>query len=223
MHAGETVEERLWQALATAALLHRVLSRKHPKRGRASKRLAELGHENLRAVIQCRVQTLEHGLRREVELIEKNPVAVLERREEGAVGPSELARRAAIRGQVGSEEVHHVRLLAEVDADQVMARSLRQRGYQAGLTHARRTLEEDRLRELHRSKNPRGVAAGGRGGELKAHRLGRRRRAAGDGERGDAEDAVAVDERAIAGGCGEVVTSGVSGSLDRRVRLSRGN
>ena len=54
-------------------------------------------------------------------------------------------------------------------------------------------------------------------------RIGRRRRAAGDGERRDAEDAVAVDERAIAGGCSEVVTSGVSGSLDRRVRLSRGN
>ena len=70
VHAGEPVQERFGQALAAASLLHRVLRGKHPKSRRAPKRLSELGHENLCAVIQRRVQTLEHGLRREVELVQ---------------------------------------------------------------------------------------------------------------------------------------------------------
>ena len=101
-----------------------------------------------------------------------------------------------------------------------MSRRLRQRGHQAGFSDTGGTLEEDRLRELHRPEKPRGVAAGGRGGQLKAQRLWRSRGAAGYGEWGDAEDAVAVDERAVAGYGGEVVAAGIRGSLDCGVCLS---
>mmetsp|Transcript_11006 Transcript_11006/g.45865 ORF Transcript_11006/g.45865 Transcript_11006/m.45865 type:complete len:367 (-) Transcript_11006:2977-4077(-) len=102
-----------------------------------------------------------------------------------------------------------------------MSRRLRQRGHQAGFSDTGGTLEEDRLRELHRPEKPRGAAAGGRGGQLKAHRLWRSRGAAGYGKGGDAEDAVAVDERAVAGCGGEVVAAGIRGSLDRGVCLGR--
>ena len=43
-HLREAVEERLWQPLAAAALLQRVLASKHAERGRALERGGELGH-----------------------------------------------------------------------------------------------------------------------------------------------------------------------------------
>lgn len=62
MHAREAVEEGLGQATAAAALLHRVLCRKDPERGRALEAGAQLRNEHLRPVIKERIQALQDAL-----------------------------------------------------------------------------------------------------------------------------------------------------------------
>ena len=62
MDACEAVEKRLGQAAAAAALLHRVLRRKHAEAGRAGERLGQLGDVHFSPVVQEGVQTLKNAL-----------------------------------------------------------------------------------------------------------------------------------------------------------------
>lgn len=87
-------------------------------------------------------RTFEHGLRGEVEFVEKDPVPRLEGLEEDSVAPCELASFAAVHGEVQAQQVHHVRLLAQVDADHLVARGSRQGSDQARLANTGRTLEQ---------------------------------------------------------------------------------
>ena len=121
VHPGEPVQERFRQAFPSAALLDGVLRGKHPERRGAPKRLPELRHEHLRPVVQRRVEALQHALRREVELVQQHPVPVLHRGQKRPVRPPKNARVAAVRGQIRAQKVHHVRLLAQVDANERVA------------------------------------------------------------------------------------------------------
>jgi hypothetical protein len=60
----EAVEKRLWESLSPTALLKWVLCRKDPKGWRAHESLAELGDENLCAVVQAAVEPFQDALRR---------------------------------------------------------------------------------------------------------------------------------------------------------------
>ena len=219
VHARESIEEGFRETLAPAALLHGVLRGEDAKRRRAPERLPELGHEHLRAVVERGVQTFQDGLRREVELVEQHPISVFERRQERTVRPSKLAGGAPVGGQIRAEKIHHVRLFAQVDAHEVVPRRLGERGHQTRLTDAGRTLEKDGFGKLHRAKKTSGVATRRRRREFETQRRTRDdgRAAAGNGEGGDAEETVAIDEFAVAAGGRGV--AGVGRRLDRRVCL----
>lgn len=62
VHAREAVEEGLGQAAPAAALLQRVLRGEDPEPGRAAEGAPQLWDEDLRAVVQHRVQALQHAL-----------------------------------------------------------------------------------------------------------------------------------------------------------------
>jgi hypothetical protein len=62
-------------------------------------------------VVEARVQALQHRLRGQVELVEKDPVPGLERRQERPVVPRKgRDGSAALRRQVGAEQVADFRL-----------------------------------------------------------------------------------------------------------------
>ena len=75
----EAVEKGLWQSFAAAALLERVLACKDAEALWAVKGGGELRDEDRRAVVEARVEPLEHRLRREVELVQDDPMARLVR------------------------------------------------------------------------------------------------------------------------------------------------
>ena len=56
----------------------------------------------------------------QVELIQQHPVALLDGLQQGPIAPGKVAG-CPVRGwQVGSQQVHHVRLVAQVDAHQLV-------------------------------------------------------------------------------------------------------
>ena len=74
---GEAVEEGLGQALAAAALRERVLAGEDlGARLVHAERAAELGDEDLRAVVEAGVEAFEHRLGGQVDLVQDDPVAL---------------------------------------------------------------------------------------------------------------------------------------------------
>jgi hypothetical protein len=52
----------------------------------------------------------------QIQLVQENPVAGLQGSQKGPIRPGKLSRQAALHGQVRTQQVHHVCLLAQVDA-----------------------------------------------------------------------------------------------------------
>lgn len=131
----------------------------------------ELGDVNCAAVIQNSVQALEDALLGEVHLVDEEPVPLFDRPEEGTVAPPErdvlgvallLAPLLVDLGVLAAEQIHHVGLLAEVDSRQRPSADLGQVLNQAGLSDARRALDEDWLVQLVGAKETVQVRPGGR-------------------------------------------------------------
>ena len=119
VHAREAVYERPRQPLAPAALLQRVLAGEDLEGRRTLEFLVDLGDVHRRAVVQAAVQALQHLLRRQVQLVQQDPRALLDPAQQHAVAPLELHRVALLvrrllarrHGQVRAQQVRHVRLL----------------------------------------------------------------------------------------------------------------
>ena len=95
---------------------------------------------------------------------------------------------------------------------------LGERGHETRLTHAGRTLEEDGFGKLHRAEKTSGVTTRRRRREFETQRRTSDdgRGAAGNGEGGNPEETVAIDEFGVAG---------IGRRLDRRVclQIARGD
>lgn len=118
----ESVEEGLWKALSATSLLRGVLAAKHTEGRRARELATEFRDVDSGSVIETGVETFEDRLRGQVELIKKDPVAFFEGTEEDTIVPLELTSFSAFNWKIGSEEIHHVCLLRQVDADDLVAR-----------------------------------------------------------------------------------------------------
>lgn len=68
----------------------------------------------LRAVCSRRAQTCE------IELVQEDPMAGLQGSQQGTISPGEACGAPAFFRHVGSQQVHHVRLLAQVYPHQLM-------------------------------------------------------------------------------------------------------
>lgn len=112
------------------------------------------------AVIEHRVEALEDGLGGQVQLVEEDPVAVDQRVQEGAVDPGEGARGRVRHWQVAAQQVHHVRLLGQVQARHPVPRTLAERHDQRRLADTRRPFQENGLAKLQGTKDARDVPAG---------------------------------------------------------------
>lgn len=74
---GEAIEERFGQTFATAALRERILTCEYFRaRLVDGERSAELGDEDLGAMIEAGVEALEHRLRCQVDLVKYNPMTL---------------------------------------------------------------------------------------------------------------------------------------------------
>ena len=116
----ESIEKRLGQALATAALHVRVLTREYFRLIRVDEKLfVELADEDLAAMVETRVEALQHGLRRQVYLVQDDPAALLEARQKWTVAPLEALRVGGhtCRRQISAKQLAQVRLLAQIDAN----------------------------------------------------------------------------------------------------------
>ena len=125
----------------------------------------QLGHVHLPPVVEERVESLQHGLRRQIELVQEHPVARPQRRQQRAVRPRKLARRAARRRQVGAQQVHHVGLFGEVDAHEGVAGCAREGGDKRGFANPGGALQQDGFWEGQGAQEAHRVAARGGGVE----------------------------------------------------------
>ena len=150
MHAEEPIQEALGQRPAAAHAAVRILRREEAEPRALGHGLAELGDEERAAVVQDRVQRLEHGLRRQVQLVQQDPAPPSERAQQRPVAP----REAVVGGQVRADQVLHVAVLAEVDALQLPAAAPRERADQRRLPDARGALQQHRALELARADDP---------------------------------------------------------------------
>ena len=159
VHLDEAIQQRPGQALARAALVVRVLRGKQPKGGMLGKRAADLGHVYAAAVVEARVEALEHRLRREVHFVEQDPRAALHRVEERGRAPRKLARAPALDRQLGAKQVDQLGLLGQVDARELVPRERRKARNQARLARARATLQQHAAPGQHtRAQHPQRIA-----------------------------------------------------------------
>ena len=159
-HPNESIQEGPWKTLPTTALLHWILRAEQPETGGTLDDRVQLRDENLASMIQERIQTLQNTLSRQVELIQKHPRPRLHGLEQRSVRPDKLASFPFRGGQVGPEEVHHIRLIAEVDANECLANSLTHGLDQGRLTDSWATFQQDRPGQLHRPQQPVKVVMG---------------------------------------------------------------
>ena len=97
-YLGEAIEKGLGEALPSTALLQGVLAAKDAEASGAREGLPEIRNVDGRAMVEARVEALQDALRREIELVQDDPVPGLEGREEGAVLPRIRARGRALHG-----------------------------------------------------------------------------------------------------------------------------
>ena len=123
-HPNEPIQEGFRKTLATAALLDGVLRAEQPEAGGTLHDRVQLRDENLASMVQQGIKTLKNTLSRQVELVQKHPRSRLHGLEQRPIRPDELASAPLRRGQVGPQEIHHVRLVAEVDANEHLPHGL---------------------------------------------------------------------------------------------------
>ena len=114
----EPVQERLWQAFPSPSLVHRILSRENLESRRAIEGLVQLWNENFSAVIKQGIQSFENTLLRKIQLVQKDPATIFDRQQQWTILPLEKGSvvLARIARALGSEKIHHVRVLTQVDS-----------------------------------------------------------------------------------------------------------
>jgi hypothetical protein len=109
------------------------------------------------------IQAFQYTLLGEVHLIDQEPVAFLDRPEEGAIAPPELNIFTITRlwatvvvgcGILATKKVHHVRLLTQVDSGEQPATYSGQVFDEAGFSNSRRSFYQGWLLQLMSSQQP---------------------------------------------------------------------
>ena len=136
----EAVAKGARQGLAPAVEAARVLcGEEHEVRVRREA-LLRLGHVEFAIVVEQPIERLEHVARREVELVQDEPVARAHRRHERALVEAQRARRRV--RHVLAEVLLQIRVLVVVDAHALVPRQPRQMLHHARLARGGRALQQ---------------------------------------------------------------------------------
>ena len=135
----EPVAERAAEHLAPGVRARRVLCGKQHERRVRAHHLARLGDHQLPVVVEQAVERLEHVARRQVQLVQHDPVAAAQRGDQEPLAEDQAAVRV---GRVRAEVLLHVGVLVVVDPHKAVPREPRQVRHGARLAGGRGPLDQ---------------------------------------------------------------------------------
>lgn len=102
-------------------------------------------------VIQNGIQSFQHSLTSQVQFIQDNPVSLFQGLEQDSVMPLKLDFVIVLLGQIGSQQVDHVRLFRESQLVQLLSSLVGQELDKRSLSTSRVPFQQNRLIQLQPS------------------------------------------------------------------------